>query len=353
MTNNEKYIRFCGLKYKGVDFEYEWDAAGAKVVSRCLDRDPDCENLNCLYAGGKHDPFFDTPHAVHSDFLVHWTGRDIDDKYDPYWEQNNDTTLNKDIVEPYVDRLINILKYGLWMTSSKNDQPLFFKNRPVKRPLFYRTCFSELKLSEARVHAKRFGRLGIGVKRLFVLSKRGAPLIYYRKEFDNWFFKSFPVNQHGEIEIPSDAWWAYFLKPMNEAQNDKGYIRYKNFDEAEWRIIYSPEIEKKFGRIPGINRFEDVVDDDFLNYLRNSHLPVPEDKWPKYLLPLDKWLAFIIFPNLAVKAAAESRKEITDIIQKKIKSVLPLKREKWPTSSAEYERYSMPFFIDLDACRNF
>ena len=28
------------------------------------------------------------------------------------------------------------------------------------------------------------------------------------------------------------------------------------------------------------------------------------------------------------------------IIQKKIKSVLPLKREKWPTSSAEYERYS-------------
>lgn len=354
MDNKTTYKRLCCLKYRTIIFEREWNVPQAEKTSpslkaMCQDKDGDCEKLNCVYAGGDCDPFFDVHRPVHSDFLVHWTGLDIDNQYDPYWEQKNDPKLNKKIIEPYIERLKNIMEYGLWMTSSDNDQPLFCKEEKeeVKRESFYRTCFTELKLSEARVHAKRFGRLGIGVKRPFVMEKRGAPVIYYQENWRNCFFASFENKKNGKRSIPVDAWWAYYLKSMNEGKANSGYINYKNFDESEWRVIFSEKTRKLFGKIDGIKCF-DSSDKKFSEYL--SKWEVPKSKKPQYLLPLDKWFSIIIYPSLYVKVAAESNCCIRKCIEK-IKSKLP--KGKNPVSSAAFEPYSKPFEIDLDACRNF
>lgn len=316
------------------------------LVARCLSKDSDCAGLKCLYAGGDCDPFFDVHNPVHSDFLVHWTGRDIDDKYDPNWEQRNDPRLNLKIIEPYVERLKNILKYGLWMTNSSNDQPLIYKGKTVNRAPFARTCFTELKLSDARVHAKRFGRLGIGVKRPFVLDKRGSPMIYFRREFGNWFFVTFERN--GKIELPSDAWWTYYLKSMNEGKTSEGYVQYANFNESEWRVIYSPQIEKQFGKPCGVDGFSINKYKEFCSYFKKYE--VPECKKPQYLLRLDKWFAIIIYPTLAVKVFAEADTDVKELIEA-IKPEKP--KEAHVTESAKYEKYSKPFGINIDACRNF
>lgn len=350
MRANMKYKRLCNLKHAGIDFEHSGENLakdGAQIFSlnsQCLNKGTDCEGLKCLYAGGECDPFFDFRNPVHSDFLVHWMGRDIDDQYDPNWEKRNDPRLNQDIIKPYVDRLKNILQYGVWMTSSNNDQPLRYNGKIVKRPSFYRACFTELKLSEARVHAKRFGRLGIGVKRPFVMDRKGAPMVYFREEFGNWFFVPFE-NAGTGITLPPDPWWAYYLKSMNEGESNGGYLEYTNFQESEWRIIYSAEIEKKFGKIRGIIEAKDA---NFLSYLDNCK--VPESKRPGYLLPFDQWFAFIIYPSLAVKVEVEANTEIQDLIEK-IKPTIKVGHN--IRKSAGYEVYSKPFGINLDACRNF
>lgn len=360
MDNTELTIfkRFCSLKRSGIEFEYSREQRPSKegkeapaLISKCLSRDSDCNNLNCLFANGSKDPFFDVDHPIHSGFLVHWTGKDIDDKYDPNWEQTNEPILRQDIITPYIDRLKNVLEYGLWMTTSDNDQPQYYQNKKIKRSPFYRTCFSELKLSEARVHAKKFGRLGIGVKRPFVMHRRGSPMVYYREEFGNWFFEPFLTEQDSdEIQIPSDAWWSYFLKSMNEGKTNKGFMKYKNFDESEWRIIHSPEIEEILGLPEGIKKAPEE-DRKFVEYLKRNN--VPDSMRPKYLLPLDKWLAFIIYPSLAIKVFAEQDDSLWSLMKEKnIKTKTPEVIEP-NTHSAQYEQYSRPFGIDLDACRNF
>lgn len=345
-----KYKRLCNFKHTGVDFEHSGENItrdGVQVSSlnsRCLNKVADCDELKCLYAGGECDPFFDFRNPVHSDFLVHWTGSDIDNEWDPNWEKRNNPKLNQDIIKPYVDRLKNILQYGVWMTSSKTDQPLRYNGEIVERPPFYRACFTELKLSEARVHAKRFGRLGIGVKRPFVMFKKGAPVVYFCEAFGNWFFVPLEKDQK-KIALPSDPCWAYYLKSMNEGEANGGYLQYTNFQESEWRVIYSKEIEKKFGEVSGI---VEPKENEFLSYLDSCNVPKP--KRPGYLLPLDRWFAFIIYPSLAVKVEVEANTEIQELIEKtkpKIKAGHTI------CESVDYEAHSKPFGINLDACRNF
>ena len=178
------------------------------------------------------------------------------------------------------------------------------------------------------------------------MMRKGAPVIYFREEFGNWFFVSFEKGKEGEISIPDNAWWAYYLKSMNEGETNLGYMQYKNFDESEWRVIFSEEIRKKLGDISGINKCPE--DDEFSRYLNDCR--VPESKKPQYLLKLDKWFSIIIYPSLAVKVAAES----DDYIRKHIEDIKPkLSTSGNPGSSAAFEKYSKPFEINLDACRNF
>ena len=55
--------------------------------------------------------------AVHSDFLIHWTGKDIDADLHPDWlESSHHSRTNEQVVERYLKRLRDILTFGLWMT---------------------------------------------------------------------------------------------------------------------------------------------------------------------------------------------------------------------------------------------
>jgi hypothetical protein len=117
---------------------------------------------------------------------------------------------------------------------------------------------------------------------------------------------------------------------------------YKYLDEGEWRIVFSDDLEEKYYDSP-----DDIEDSAFEKYI-----DVAKQK-PKYLLPLDKWFAFIIYPSLHVKVAAECDKVIRDEIER-IKPALPNDQEiDCSKGTGSYETNSKPIEIDLDACRNF
>ena len=119
-------------------------------------------------------------YAVHSDFLIHWTGKDIDDFYEPKWAESDKSKTDAipKLNSAYLDRLHSILKYGLWLTE-EGETLLQIGDTGVPIPKIPKTCFTELKLSESRTHAKQYGRLGIGVKRPYLFARCGRPLAYY------------------------------------------------------------------------------------------------------------------------------------------------------------------------------
>jgi len=169
----------------------------------------------------KQKKYINFDYAIHSDFLIHWTGKDIDKKDlkgDPIWckQGKGKSETNKKEVHSYIKRLKDTLKYGLWMTEEDED-PL-----NIGEDIIHKTCFTELKLSESRKHAKYYGRLGIGVKRPFLFKRLGRPVVYYLRDNDT-FLKNC-------VNSLKDKTLLNFFKPMNR---DNRVLIYDLYAESE------------------------------------------------------------------------------------------------------------------------
>lgn len=118
-----------------------------------------------------------------SSLLTHWTGKDI---------SKNTMNLDSDISRvinnistkeshDYVDRIISIIAKGLWMTVPKESiighSPGDYCRLKYETAM---TCFTELRLSEAEKHCKKYGLAGIVVDRKFLLDRLGGPVLYVR-----------------------------------------------------------------------------------------------------------------------------------------------------------------------------
>jgi hypothetical protein len=97
---------------------------------------------------------------IHSKILVHWTGK-----------KDNGSAYIKD--QEYVERLKNYYKNGLFAKRTSEDSIRKWKIKNLVR-----ICFTEIRLSQVQTHAKRYGKLGIGFSRDFIMNKGGRPVIY-------------------------------------------------------------------------------------------------------------------------------------------------------------------------------
>lgn len=268
-------------------------------------------------------------YAIHSGFLIHWTGKDIDEEQ---WYKSDKSKTNNDETEKYVERLHNILKYGLWMTE-ENGETLRFNSTSISIPKTPMTCFTELKLSESRKHARRYGRLGIGVKRPFLFERLGRPLIYYHhlKLSNDVFLKDCAQNL-GDKKLLN------FFKSMNSSST----LNYDLYAESEWRILYSNDLSNSTKKL--------IIDPrDPKNKLEHEYfkqLTPDEQQKLKYLMPLDGWFSMIIYPSLDVKN--EAQQDGPNGINEQINRIKELKDH-----GNSVERGSRPIEVDLDACRNF
>lgn len=272
-------------------------------------------------------------YAVHSDFLIHWTGKDIDSVYDQQWYQSDKSKTNKncDVAGRYLKRLYSILRFGLWMTEEK-EPPFCINGNSIHVPPTPKACFTELKLSESRKHARRYGRLGIGVKRLFVFERFGRTVVYYgpkRNPPKDIFFQ-------GCVQELTNKNLLNFFKPMNRPPK----LDYYWYSESEWRIIFFEELLKQ----------KLIIDPrDPKNTEQHAYfqtLTSDEQKKMKYLIPLDGWFAMIIYPSLDVKNKAQQ--ETTNKIKAEIERIKNL-----PDHGNSVEGGNWPIEVDLDACRNF
>ena len=105
---------------------------------------------------------------LHSNFLVHWVGKEF--------HKPPDSPLDDNLRNKYVETLIHILENGLDMRTGKEG--IYDLNGNLLETFISRVCFTEIKMSQARKHAQRYGSVGIGVSRDFVLRCYGNPVLY-------------------------------------------------------------------------------------------------------------------------------------------------------------------------------
>ncbi|MEX0727135.1 MAG: abortive infection system antitoxin AbiGi family protein [Planctomycetaceae bacterium] len=164
------------------------------------------------------------------DFLVHWTGKDLG--LDP-------TTLTDADRNLYIDRLAATLIDGLWMTKpSERIEGNAGAYIQYESPM---TCFTEIRLSQTQSHSRRYGLLGIGVTRRFVLDRLGGPVHYVRNHSTECVIGNAQeiLNVLKSLDRPEIVEYfsvnSAFIKNMSDLnQDDFTYL-----NEQEWRIVHT------------------------------------------------------------------------------------------------------------------
>lgn len=204
--------------------------------------------------------------TIRSKFLLHWTGNDIEGK--PADEKP----------QLYLDRLKEC--YGIGLYTKRITEPAI---RGIKVEQLIRLCFTEIKLSDAREHSKRYGYLGIGFTREFIRDKGGRSVIYIPfkakagshlleesirsvcKYSDKKAYKNIAnlepeiINSFKEIQRASKYINAYIKRMSNHGdESAESYEDY--YEELEWRIVHDERNNKPFVRAigdpRGIHRLE-------------------------------------------------------------------------------------------------
>jgi hypothetical protein len=275
------------------------------------------------------DPRLSYDYAIHSDYLIHWTGKDIEKDHDPDWHSQHHSKTSPAVTALYTKRLRDILTHGLWMT----EESVRTIAHNITFPATPACCFTELKLSLSRRHAREYGRLGIGVKRPFLFDRFGRPMCYYGyndKTNDDRFL------QACAREL-SDKTFLQFFKPMNKSDP----LSYDLYAESEWRILYRAELL----------RSRKIIDPrDASNTAAHAYfksLSDTEQEKLKYLIPLDGWFQMIIYPSIDTKN--EARNNPANGIVAEIDRIKKNKND----HANRIEKGNWPVETNLDACRNF
>ena len=185
--------------------------------------------------------------TLRSDFLIHWTGKCIQRDYTSL----NDTERNK-----YISRLRGTLNEGLWMTRPK--ERIYGFNSSIEITKYPVTCFTEIKLSDTHEHTARYGCLGFGFSRKFVIERCGAPVQYVSGTGDDAIIGNIATVLRLLEQLPNTSLRftdekflsklisgieinARFIKNMSDCTSPKHDFQF--LDEAEWRIVWT---DRKF-----------------------------------------------------------------------------------------------------------
>jgi hypothetical protein len=177
---------------------------------------------------------------IHSKFLVHWTGKDIENKPEV------------DRSQLYVERLLDYYQNGLFLKRTDEDSI-----RKIKIKNLVRLCFSEIRLSQTRGHANKYGKLGIGFTRKFIINRGGRPAIYIPFEakiglLDESLKQAYEESKGQEkIQKPIIYVLTYIKRMWDESGEE-------HYDEMEWRIVHDENPNDAYikeDKMKGVYRF--------------------------------------------------------------------------------------------------
>lgn len=178
--------------------------------------------------------------SIHSKFLVHWTGRDF---------HSRNSALTRDIREQYVGRLLDDCLRGLFM--KPGSEVIYGVGKTQITAKISRICFSEVRLSQAESHAKRYGMLGIGVHSDFVVKRQGNPVFYVQNGDEGLVIENLDhiakylkanLKEKDKFLLSEFAVALGFLKGMSEPNNSK----FEYYEEMEWRIVHTKRLERQY-----------------------------------------------------------------------------------------------------------
>jgi hypothetical protein len=193
-------------------------------------------------------------HSSRSQVLVHWTGRDIDARL-----KNGDVTP-EDVRLAYADRLLKTLTTGLWLN---RGEEVIVGPQTELTSYFPRVCFSEILLSRSDEHAGRYGRLGFGFGRRFIVEAGGSPVLYVRNSPKDRVVQIIgaltlrisnldqeillgPLGRQEGLDVDmtavaSDLWDSRTLigrlLALVKAMSTEDTDDFEFLDEAEWRVV--------------------------------------------------------------------------------------------------------------------
>ena len=182
-----------------------------------------------------------------------------------------------------------------------------------------------------------------------MINRLGSPVYYVSKNGAHLFFP--PLSNLYNPSSPDHEMFCFF-KNMSSGKDVQNYIAYDLYEESEWRIIYSENIKQKISQ----RRREYFIDpkDPSSGKYHDFYKSLTSKTKPEYLVPVDEWLALIIYPNLQIKNASLDDIEIRDLLanlksKEKLKSRSLIQAEGIPDT----EVINFPAEIDIGAIKNF
>jgi len=194
---------------------------------------------------------------MHKRLVYHWIGRHIESRRDlPEAER----------VEMYVEALRGSLDKGLWLNRMDEALHLGRHRLDLNRRM---VCLTESRLSECRFHSQRYGKLGLGFPKRFVLEAGGKPVSYVRHKRGDLYTRLLleaVEDAHGLVQRRRLEYLAHFVKPMGVQRRKRTRRRASAprapgtgptpqlwtrrqfgprllyLSEAEWRIVEDPSL---------------------------------------------------------------------------------------------------------------
>lgn len=164
------------------------------------------------------------------------------------------------------------------------------------------TCFTEIHLSRAEDHSRRYGLLGVVVSRSFVLSRLGGPVMYVRNGVPertttaaNALFNFINYCEGKGIAGAKDAKQAFgAMAVLMKGMSNTGADDFAYLEEQEWRIPHSYEAENA-------------------GLMKKPPVGFPASPTgPEYVLPLaPDEVKLLVFPDDQTRAAASVDSRVT------------------------------------------
>lgn len=269
---------------------------------------------------------------IHKQQLFHWIGRDIDRLHRPRFNPSDEA------VARFVAYLRGSLEKGLWVKTPEPSECFRLRGMAydLKRPI---TCFTEWSLGESLPHTARYGRLGFGFPKRWVIERGGQPVTYFRHSSGSLFLRlvfrlvktvqspavrgALSATDHGALAEGAD-YLLHFAKSIRNVPSPRSRVRKRvapppsqpapikatsprpprepnrfarqfgrtlDFvEEREWRIVQDAD-NAAFVKGPGRPPF-------YLPYVPGEELftlVLPDNKTVSRVLQ-DSWLTRLLFP---------------------------------------------------------
>ena len=207
--------------------------------------------------------------------------------------------LTDEFRNQYLERLKNTIQEGFWLMP--NEEKIMGYGGAINKSYQLCTCFTDLGVNNSTNHIEKYGLMGIGVSRKFVLERDGRPLWYFLndptdihadsiKELFNYLQINKTTDKKAENLYYRMSMLFDYAKPLG----DNSSVLFDNYyEEREWRIVWNSKILK-----------------DFLIETYN--------KRPKYKMPFDNEdLQVIIFPDKKTQILFFKDNFFIDLLSKK------------------------------------